>query len=68
MKFLLSLVFIAATLCAVITAKDEYIQLPGKSCTDAPDCPDDRPCVMASPRKNCDSCVTELVPTCGKKP
>ena len=46
--------------------KDDYIHLPGKSCKDAPPCPDERPCVMAKPRCNVGTCP-DLVPTCGRK-
>ncbi|CAK9807670.1 hypothetical protein ANTQUA_LOCUS5291 [Anthophora quadrimaculata] len=68
MRFLLALVFIMAALCALATAQDDYIHLPGKSCKDAPPCPDGRPCVMAPPKCNVGTCGTKPVPTCGRKP
>ena len=46
--------------------QDEYIHLPGKSCIDAPPCPDKRTCIMAQPRCNVGTCP-DLVPTCGHK-
>jgi hypothetical protein len=58
---------IIAVMFAAVAAQDDYIHLPGKSCQDAPACPDGRPCVMAPPRCNRGTCGTNPVPTCGKK-
>lgn len=46
---------------------NDYIHLPGKTCEDAPPCPDERPCVMAPPRccNGDGNCGTDPVPTCG---
>ncbi|CAK9824698.1 hypothetical protein ANTRET_LOCUS2825 [Anthophora retusa] len=68
MRFLLALVFIMAALCTFATAQDGYIHLPGKTCKDAPRCPDGSRCVMAPPKCNVGTCGTEKVPTCGWKP
>ncbi|XP_076242321.1 uncharacterized protein LOC143184169 [Calliopsis andreniformis] len=68
MKFLVTLTLILAVLFATSMAQtDDYIHLPGKSCKDAPPCPDGRPCVMAAPRCNVGTCGKEPVPTCGPK-
>lgn len=69
MKSVIAFVIIAIALAATVTAQqDDYIHLPGKSCQDAPSCPDGRPCVMAPPRCNAGTCGTKPVPTCGRKP
>ncbi|XP_011874205.1 PREDICTED: uncharacterized protein LOC105565534 [Vollenhovia emeryi] len=47
--------------------KDDYIHLPGKTCEEAPACPDNRPCVMAKPHCKVGPCP-DLVPTCGPEP
>jgi len=67
MKSTIALAIIAVMLAAV-AAQDDYIHLPGKTCQDAPACPDGRPCVMAPPRCNSGTCGRDPVPTCGKKP
>nr|KAF7427026.1 hypothetical protein H0235_006720 [Vespula pensylvanica] len=60
-------VMILSTTTTTMSAKeDDYIHLPGKSCKDAPPCPDERQCVMAKPRCNVGTCP-DLVPTCGPK-
>ncbi|CAB3244108.1 unnamed protein product [Arctia plantaginis] len=54
-------------LLVVLTAADddtEYIHLPGKTCEDAPPCPDGTPCVMAPPMCNKGTCGTDPVPSC----
>lgn len=43
---------VIVVLSMAIAADDDYIHLPGKTCEDAPSCPDDRPCVMAPPHCN----------------
>lgn len=66
LALLVSMLYISMTLAA--DDWDEYIHLPGKSCSDAPACPDNRPCVMAPPRCNTGTCnQSTLVPTCGRK-
>ncbi|XP_076382670.1 uncharacterized protein LOC143260581 [Megalopta genalis] len=69
MRFLFALTLLLTVLCVSMTLaqKDDYIHLPGKSCSDAPPCPDGRPCVMAKPRCNSGTCGTDPVPTCGPK-
>ncbi|KZC12462.1 hypothetical protein WN55_04000 [Dufourea novaeangliae] len=69
MKLLFALTLLLTVICASMTmaASDEYIHLPGKSCADAPPCPDNRPCVMAPPRCNVGTCGKNPVPTCGKR-
>ncbi|XP_024886650.1 uncharacterized protein LOC112464087 [Temnothorax curvispinosus] len=69
----LTVVLLMAIAVVLVTAADdgvdeEYIHLPGKTCEDAPPCPDERPCVMAPPHCNVGTCGTDPVPTCGKKP
>ncbi|XP_078032952.1 uncharacterized protein LOC144467849 [Augochlora pura] len=70
MRFLFALTLLLTVLCVSMSfaQKDDYIHLPGKSCKDAPPCPDGRPCVMAPPRCNAGTCGTDPVPTCGSKP
>ncbi|XP_011151829.1 uncharacterized protein LOC105190668 [Harpegnathos saltator] len=68
MKLIIVLMAIAIVLSTTVTAQDDYIHLPGKSCADAPPCPDGRPCVMAPPHCNVGTCGRDPVPTCGKKP
>ncbi|XP_076229570.1 uncharacterized protein LOC143175245 [Nomia melanderi] len=70
MRFLFALTFLLTALlfASMSTAEDEYIHLPGKTCKDAPPCPDGRPCVMAKPRCNVGTCGNDPVPTCGSKP
>lgn len=65
-----ALMVVVVVLSTAIAADDdeEYIHLPGKTCEDAPPCPDDRPCVMAPPHCNVGTCGKDPVPTCGKKP
>ncbi|XP_076165304.1 uncharacterized protein LOC143145634 [Ptiloglossa arizonensis] len=68
MKRMLALTIVLLVVCATSMAQtDDYIHLPGKSCADAPACPDGRPCVMATPRCNVGTCGKNLVPTCGTK-
>lgn len=69
-SIIIVLTIIAAVLSATVVAAqdDEYIHLPGKTCEEAPACPDGRPCVMAPPRCNAGTCGKDPVPTCGKKP
>ncbi|EZA56746.1 hypothetical protein DMN91_000708 [Ooceraea biroi] len=67
MKATIVLVLIAIIAATVMAQEDDYIHLPGKSCEDAPACPDGRPCVMAPPHCNSGTCGTDPVPTCGKK-
>lgn len=70
----MKLLFVFAIVVAILSTltintsaeKDEYIHLPGKSCADAPPCPDGRQCVMGKPRCNVGTCP-DLVPTCGPK-
>ncbi|XP_018311352.1 uncharacterized protein [Mycetomoellerius zeteki] len=69
MKSIIALMMtIAIVLSTMVVAEDEYIHLPGNNCSDAPPCPDGRPCVMALPHCNSGTCGTEKVPTCGPKP
>ncbi|KAL0134577.1 hypothetical protein PUN28_001401 [Cardiocondyla obscurior] len=65
---LMAVAVVLATTVAANDDNEEYIHLPGKSCDDAPPCPDDRPCVMAPPHCNSGTCGTDPVPTCGPKP
>ncbi|KAL6423770.1 hypothetical protein ACFW04_010324 [Cataglyphis niger] len=72
MKLMFALMIIVVVLSTTVTADgnedDDYIHLPGKTCEDAPSCPDNRPCVMEPPRCNVGTCGKDPVPTCGKKP
>ncbi|XP_011639749.1 uncharacterized protein LOC105428876 [Pogonomyrmex barbatus] len=61
-------VIVLSTAVMAADETDDYIHLPGKTCDDAPPCPDDRPCMMAPPRCNAGTCGTDPVPTCGPKP
>ncbi|XP_012529533.1 uncharacterized protein LOC105832810 [Monomorium pharaonis] len=73
MKLTIALLMVAAVvLSTTVTAddhesNDDYMHLPGKSCDDAPPCPDGRPCVMAPPHCNSGTCGTDPVPQCGPK-
>ncbi|XP_044010604.1 uncharacterized protein LOC122854208 [Aphidius gifuensis] len=66
---LMVMLIIATITTTTVSAEeqDEYIHLPGKNCDDAPECPDNRPCVMAKPRCNAGTCGTAPVPICGRK-
>lgn len=69
MKLLVILVVIGIVFSAAVSADDDgYIYLPGKDCSNAPLCPDGRPCEMAPPTCNYGTCGTSPVPVCGKKP
>lgn len=75
MKLIVALLMVTAViLSTTVLAEedehmmDEHIHLPGKTCDDAPPCPDNRPCVMAPPHCNKGTCGTEPVPTCGPAP
>ncbi|XP_011165830.1 uncharacterized protein LOC105200126 [Solenopsis invicta] len=72
------LMVIAVVMSTTVMAEDgeeaheegqgDYVHLPGKSCDDAPPCPDGRPCIMAPPHCNSGTCGTDPVPQCGEKP
>ncbi|XP_033308096.1 uncharacterized protein LOC117230892 [Bombus vosnesenskii] len=69
MRFPMTLAFILAIFCAIVMAQndDEIVRLPGKSCKDAPPCPNGRSCMMVAPPCNSDNCDKNPVPSCGRK-
>lgn len=65
LTLLVSMLYVSTILAA--DDWEDYIHLPGKTCAEAPPCPDNRPCVMAPPRCNSGTCPQDAVPTCGRK-
>ena len=63
---MLSRFFLLVALLTVLSVaqSQDYIHLPGRTCEEAPPCPDGTPCFMAAPRCNSGTCGTNPVPTC----